>query len=197
MSRRYHNYIPDDVWETRKQEARALSWAGATMDEIAQFFGVSVASLYRWNVPCPGFTDSCSELNTQHDRRVENKLLKMAEEGNVSAIQFYLKNRRAAHWRDRRELDLGGDVTVNHVRDERSVAMAMFNAMRVLDAPNVIEGTVNGPEELQPEPAEVADGGRADPEADHHDAGAAEPAHQSTGRKRRTLAPPEDDFVGV
>lgn len=108
------------------EQAGKLCKIGATDMEIADFFSVNVATLYRWKNEHSEFCDALKSGKEQADERVERSLYARAtgyEHDDVdirvvdgAVIQtpirkyyppdttagiFWLKNRRAAEWRDK------------------------------------------------------------------------------------------------
>jgi len=118
-----------------QDEAIKLARHGLTIDEIADFWGVHRATLFRWLKRYPEFSDSLKKAKKEADRNVEESLYKRAlgykyEEKHyekfgkemvlkktiekqiapdVTAQIFWLKNRRPENWRDDRALLLTGD----------------------------------------------------------------------------------------
>jgi len=122
------------------KQAAQLCALGATDDEMAEFFGVHRATLYRWKLDHQDFCDSIKAAKDVADERVERSLYQKAtgyetteeqaikvktgqHEEVVEVVQvrkhvpadttaaiFWLKNRRKDDWRDKTETD----VTVTH-----------------------------------------------------------------------------------
>lgn len=116
-------------------EAIKLARHGLTLDEIADFWNIHRATLYRWLRKYPEFSDALKKAKAEADRKVEESLYKRAlgykyEEKHyekfgkemvlkktiekqiapdVTAQIFWLKNRRPENWRDDRALLLTGD----------------------------------------------------------------------------------------
>ena len=114
-------------------QARKLCEIGATDEEMAEFFGVSVRTLYRWKLESEEFRQALKVGKDAADDRVEASLYHKAvgytfaavkilvHEGapvyapyrehvapDTTAALFWLKNRRPDKWRDRREQVLTG-----------------------------------------------------------------------------------------
>lgn len=112
--------------------------------EIAEKIGIATGTIYEWKKKYPQIAESLKRGKEVIDRQVENTLLKRAmgyefEEiketveidagGNqrikkekttklivpdVTAIIFWLKNRKPDEWRDRKDLDISGsDIVIN------------------------------------------------------------------------------------
>jgi hypothetical protein len=111
------------------QEAEQLCTNGATDEEIADFFEVSVRSIYRWKAEFPEFCQALKTGKDVADERVERSLYAKAigytfESEKVFQFQgqivrtpvkehvppdttaaiFWLKNRRGETWRDKSEV---------------------------------------------------------------------------------------------
>ena len=110
------------------EQAAKLCKLGATDIEIADFFEVNVATLYRWKNEYPEFCESLKVSKAVADDRVERSLFARAngyehEEVDIRVVNgeivqtpirklyapdttaciFWLKNRRPEEWRDKVE----------------------------------------------------------------------------------------------
>lgn len=117
------------------EQAAKLCALGATDQEIADFFEVNVATIYRWKAEHEGFCDAIKIAKAAADARVERSLFQRAigyEQDEVkifmpanaeapvyapfrakiqpdtTAAIFWLKNRKPAEWRDKQETVLSG-----------------------------------------------------------------------------------------
>ena len=123
------------------EQVRKLALLGATDREIADFFKVSEATIYRWAIEHEAFCEARKSGEEAADDRVERSLyhralgykhdaVKMFQAGGMvisedyvehyppdtTAAIFWLKNRRPDRWRDRREQNITGDglsITIN------------------------------------------------------------------------------------
>lgn len=123
---------PSDYREAYAEGARRLARLGATDAEIADFYEVDVRTIYRWKLRHQDFCQALKAGKDEADDRVERALYHRAigyeqeavkifmpagasepvyapyiEKVNpdVTAAIFWLKNRRPAEWRDRRDID--------------------------------------------------------------------------------------------
>lgn len=112
--------------ETHPKQAGKLCELGATDDEIAEFFEVNRATIYRWKAQFPEFCDAIKTGKGPADDRVERSLYQRAigyshDDVDIRVIDgavtmtpiikhyppdttaaiFWLKNRRKEDWRDR------------------------------------------------------------------------------------------------
>jgi hypothetical protein len=118
-------------------QAKKLAKLGATDIEIADFFMVSVRTLYRWKNIYPRFCQSLKAGKSQADDRVERALYQRATGFEHRAVKiiasktgvqkvsyrefvvpdttaciFWLKNRREKEWRDKSQHEHSGTVTL-------------------------------------------------------------------------------------
>lgn len=135
---------PTEFEESYVEQARKLALLGATDIQIADFFGVSERTIYRWKYDFPEFCQALKigkeeaddmvvkslyrrALGFEHDS-VKIFLPKDAEEPvyapfreivppDTTACIFWLKNRRREEWRDRQEHDVSGNLGVQLVND--------------------------------------------------------------------------------
>lgn len=130
-----------DLWTTLEMESKlemVRGWCrdGATDEWIYTTLGVSKDTFYKWKREKPEFKEALKPKEIV-DREVENALLKRAlgfdyyteevvnvgkgkqeiktlkkyEPPNTTAIIFWLKNRKPAEWRDKRDVGVEGDIT--------------------------------------------------------------------------------------
>lgn len=120
------DYVPEYC-----QIAHDLAQGGATDREVAEALDIDERTLYRWKHSHPEFSQALAIGKETADDRVEQSLYRRAVgysfdaikinqyEGepvitpyvehvppDIGAIQFWLKNRRADKWKDKRETSL-------------------------------------------------------------------------------------------
>ena len=80
-------------------------WAkdGLTDEQISRNLGISKVTFYKYKASCSELNELLKRSKEVVDYEVENALYKSAIDGNVSAMIFWLKNRRPDKWRDKRE----------------------------------------------------------------------------------------------
>ena len=78
-------------------------WAmdGLSDKEIAHNIGIGLTALYDWKKRFPKFANVLKVSKGVADNIVQNALFEAARSGNVTAMIFWLKNRKPAQWRDR------------------------------------------------------------------------------------------------
>jgi hypothetical protein len=124
---------PSDYKPKFAEEARKQCEEGATDQELADYFEVSVRTLYRWKNKHPEFCQALKVSKATADERVERSLFERAigyerDEVDIrvvggeivqtpvrkfyppdtTAAIFWLKNRRPDEWRDRVQTELTG-----------------------------------------------------------------------------------------
>ena len=97
-----------DYWLTEDGLLLLQGWArdGLTDEQIAHNVGINVATLYTWKNKYSEINDTLKQSKEIVDRQVENALQKKALGGDVTAMIFWLKNRRPKEWRDRFQQDI-------------------------------------------------------------------------------------------
>lgn len=118
-------------------QAEKLCKLGATDIEIADFFEVDVRTIYRWKAENDKFCHALKSGKEDADERVERSLFSRAigyehDEVDIRVVQneivqtpirkyyapdttagiFWLKNRRPDKWRDKQEVEHGGNVNI-------------------------------------------------------------------------------------
>jgi hypothetical protein len=134
---------PSKFQEEFIPQAEKLCKLGATDMEVADFFEVDVRTLYRWKGENEAFCQALKAGKEVADERVERSLYARAngyEHNEVdirvvggeivqtpirkyyppdtTACIFWLKNRRAAEWRDKVEQEHSGTVQIGRVTRE-------------------------------------------------------------------------------
>jgi len=136
---------PSEYRDEYAEQARKICELGATDQEIADFFGIDVRTVYRWKHDYPEFCHALKAGKDIADERVERSLYQKAigyEQDEVkifmpggasepvyapfrakiapdtTAAIFWLKNRRSQDWRDKQDHEHSGNVTINKI--ERS-----------------------------------------------------------------------------
>lgn len=123
---------PSDFEPELIEEACRLIRQGLTDSEICEEIGVSVPTYYRWRANFPEFRKATNDAKEVQDDRVVDSLIRVANEGNVTAQIFWLKNRRPSEWRDRRETEIVIPVSDEEPakldsRVNALAALALFN----------------------------------------------------------------------
>lgn len=129
---------PTKYKESYAKQAAKLCTLGATDEDLADFFEVSVRTIIRWKSEHEDFCQALKVAKCEADDRVERSLYQRAvgysfdsekvfnNRGeivraktrehcppDVTAQIFWLKNRRPEDWRDKHEHEHKGGLTVN------------------------------------------------------------------------------------
>ena len=136
---------PTDFDDDFVKQAEKLCRLGATDSEIADFFEVSVRTIYRWKLDHEEFCQALKAGKDEADARVERGLFQKAtgfefieeqamkvklgpNEERIEVVEvrrysptdttaaiFWLKNRRAAEWREKVEQVHSGSVEIKQI----------------------------------------------------------------------------------
>ena len=92
-------------WLTEDGLLLLEGWArdGLTDEQIAQKIGINISTLYKWIASHGEIGEALKRGKAPVDFEVENALLNKARSGDITAIIFWLKNRRPDKWRDKPE----------------------------------------------------------------------------------------------
>lgn len=105
--------------EPRLEEIKDWVRNGATDKVIAERLGISEDSFYEYKREFSEFSESLKKNKEICDAEVESALHKAALGGNITAIIFWLKNRRPDKWREKpadgpnTDKEKAGGVTIN------------------------------------------------------------------------------------
>jgi hypothetical protein len=86
----------------------SLAGQGLSKSEIAYCLGIGVSTLYEKQKKNPDFMDAIKRGKAKGLETVTNALMSNAQDGNVTAQIFYLKNRSPERWQDRRNTEVTG-----------------------------------------------------------------------------------------
>ena len=103
-----------DEWLTEEGLVLIGGWArdGLSKEQIAENMGICRDTLYEWEKKFTDISDALKKGREVADRNVENALYKNAMSGNIAAQIFWLKNRKPNKWKDKQNMDLGGEGKV-------------------------------------------------------------------------------------
>lgn len=101
-----------EYWTSKDGLILIEGWArdGLTEEQIAHNMGIHRSTLFRWRKQSEDICNALKRTKEIVDREVENALYKKALSGDVTAMIFWLKNRKYIEWRDRKETQLSGNV---------------------------------------------------------------------------------------
>jgi hypothetical protein len=95
-----------EYWLTDDGLLLLAAWArdGLTDEQIADKCGISRKTLFEWKNKYSYIGDTLKKGKDLVDIEVENALYREAVSGNITAMIFWLKNRKPKRWRDKPEL---------------------------------------------------------------------------------------------
>lgn len=83
-----------------------------TDEGVAEKLGVSRNALFKWRKKSDKLNSAINLGKELTDQQVENALYKSAMSGNVTAMIFWLKNRKPGRWNDVNKLDVNTEIVV-------------------------------------------------------------------------------------
>lgn len=106
-------------WETDEKIITLEGWArnGLTNEQIASNMSIGITTLWKWRKKSPKIANALKTGKDEADLQVENALYKEALKGNVTAIIFWLKNRKPVEWRDKVQQEITTESAVKLVID--------------------------------------------------------------------------------
>lgn len=137
------------------KSAEKLTALGATDIELADFLEVDVRTVYRWKHEHEEFCQALNKGKSKADERVVHSLYQKAIGYEQDAVKifmpggatepvyapyrekiapdttaaiFWLKNRQPADWRDKREVEHTGEMTINKAADMTDDELARIAA---------------------------------------------------------------------
>ena len=112
------------------ENVRECAKRGLTCKQIALCNGFSLGSYYNWIKEDPKFKEAVEEGRQEGIAIIVNRLYEKAENGYLSSIIFFLKNRAPERWRDGRDLNVQATANKTTSITEKSEAelLAIVNA---------------------------------------------------------------------
>ena len=103
-----------DYWLTEDGLVSIEGWArdGRTDEQIARTMGIAPQTLCEWKNRFPELDEALRRGHAPVDTYVENALLTAAKNGNITAMIFWLKNRKRTAWRDAWREDSAEDKSI-------------------------------------------------------------------------------------
>ena len=98
--------------EINADKVESLAVQGLTMDQIASCLGCATSTLYNRMGSELEVLEAIKRGRAKGIATVSNALFQSAKGGNITAQIFYLKNRSPEDWKDRRETELSGEVSI-------------------------------------------------------------------------------------
>ncbi|MCB5874221.1 helix-turn-helix domain-containing protein [Blautia producta] len=105
-----------ECWLTPEGLLLLEGWArdGLTDEQISENMGIVSSTLYRWKNEYKEISEALKKGKEVVDYQVENALLRNAIKGDTTAQIFWLKNRRPDKWRDKRDVEHSGGLSVQN-----------------------------------------------------------------------------------
>ena len=90
-------------------------WArdGLIESEIAKKLGIGYSTLSLWKTKYVEIVEALKTNKEAADARVEKALYTKALDGDTTAQIFWLKNRQPGKWRDKRDIGVEGQITID------------------------------------------------------------------------------------
>lgn len=156
---------PTEFREDYCVQVEKLCKLGATDEQIAEFFDVSVQTIYNWKSKHPEFVEAIKNGKVIADMQVSNSLFKKATgyvietekvvgkgdnkqvlkvnvaiEPDTTAAIFWLKNRQPEYWRDRTETQVNHTLTIPQAFEDYIRSIAQDRDAKVIDGTLATEG---------------------------------------------------------
>ncbi|MEG2717634.1 MAG: helix-turn-helix domain-containing protein [Eubacterium sp.] len=105
-------------WLEKENLILLEGWArdGLIDEEISKKIGIATGTLYEWKKKYPEINESMKKGKEVVDFAVEKALLKIALNGELNAIKFWLRNRNPDKWREN-QADTAKNSEVNIIDD--------------------------------------------------------------------------------
>lgn len=94
----------------KKRRYLELLTTGMSKGEAAKMVGVTLRTVEKHVKAWPGFKDAIDLVGIDLNGQVENAVFQAAKSGNVTAAIFWLLNRDADHWKDKRNIQVDTKV---------------------------------------------------------------------------------------
>lgn len=117
-----------DYWLTTDGLTLLKGWArdGLSDEQIAHNMEIVPSTLYEWKKKHPKISESLKKNKAIADYEIENALFKSAKSGNVTAMIFWLKNRKSDKWREKVE-PVSSDEKLKEINKNISNIANMIN----------------------------------------------------------------------
>ena len=126
------------------RKAEGFAADGLAKQQIAQCLGIGLSTLMEKQKEFPEFLEALKKGKAKGLATVTNALFQSARNGNVTAMIFFLKNRDAERWSDRRvyeNIDRSEFPELSRITPKRTREIAE-NVLKVLEAREKMEGVI-------------------------------------------------------
>lgn len=117
----YDQWAKAGVLSERLFLMEAMCMEGHTQAEIAKELGIGMNTLLKLKERYKDVAILLSRTKRMVDYQIEKSLYEKAKEGDVSAMKFWLMNRKSDLWKDRRHHDHNVNKTVVIFDDEEEL----------------------------------------------------------------------------
>lgn len=115
---------PTDFTQTMGEEILQLMAEGLSLAASAAALGIHRQRVYEWVERHPDFADTVKLAQAKRQLFLERRLLREDLPGpQITSTIFALKNTNHEDWRDKREVEHSGDMTVS-TKEQRDAAVA-------------------------------------------------------------------------
>lgn len=139
--------------------AKKLCELGATDSDLAEAFEVCRQTIFTWRASYPDFRAATEVGKESADDAAERRLYERAvADGDVTALIFWLKNRRPSKWRDRSQHELsgpdGGPIQTEGGMSDREAARVIAHFLLTAEEAAQGEQAQENPDEETPPDAD-------------------------------------------
>ena len=110
---KYHEWLEPDKLILLQGWARD----GLSNEQMAHNMGINEKTFYEWIKRFPQISKAVKKGKEVIDYAVENALLKKAISGDVTAMIFWLKNRKPKQWNEKIEQVIKGELGIKIIDD--------------------------------------------------------------------------------
>jgi hypothetical protein len=114
---------PTDYTKTMGEEILSLMATGLSLAAAAAEIGIHRQRVYEWVDRHPEFADTVKLAQSKRQLFLERRLLSADAGPVVTSTIFALKNTNHEDWRDKREVEHTGEMTVS-TKEQRDAAVA-------------------------------------------------------------------------
>lgn len=126
------------------EEVEKLIGIGLQMTDVAHFLNVDVKTLYNWRDKDKEFFQAIERGRAKGKTTVVNKLFQKINEGNLTAIIFWLCNRYPQEWSNVNRVEQTARLDINAKVEQKKVSLELFsviNQVGVEKAKEILEGS--------------------------------------------------------
>ncbi len=144
-------YIPTGKPEGRptkydkkhNEDVEKLIGIGLREEDIAYYLGVNVKTIYNWKSRDKEFLQAIERGREKGKRKVVSALFQKINEGNLTAIIFWLCNRYPQEWSNVNRIEQTSKIDINAKVETKKISLELFaviNQIGVEKAKEILEG---------------------------------------------------------